>query len=65
MNEKEIKKLEECVTNIEQLGADSRWSLDFENWGAIDVKLYSIEYWARKGRKLAEKLQEVEENEKK
>lgn len=65
MEEKDIKKLEECVTNIEQLGADSRYSLDFENWGALDVKLYSIEYWAKKAQQIAQKLQEEEENEEK
>lgn len=65
MKEKEIKKLKEFIENIEQLGADSRFSLDFENWGALYVKLNSIEYWAKKGKKLAEKLQEDEQNEKK
>ena len=64
MKEKEIKKLKEYIETIEQLGADSRYSLDFENWGALDIKLYSIEYWVRRARKIAQKLQEVEENEK-
>ncbi len=64
MKEKEIKKLEEYIENIEQLGADSRWSLDFENWGALDIKLYSIIHWAKKARKIAQKLQEEEQNEK-
>ncbi len=64
MKEKDIKKLEEYIENIEQLGADSRWSLDFESWGALYVKLNSIEYWAKKGKALAQKLQEEEENEK-
>ena len=64
MKEKDIKKLEEYIESIEQLGADSRWSLDFENWGALYVKLNSVEYWARKGKVLAQKLQEEEENEK-
>ena len=64
MKEKDIKKLEEYIENIEQLGADSRYSLDFESWGALDMQLYSIEHWAKKARKIAQKLQQGEENEK-
>lgn len=63
MKEKEIKKLKEFIENIEQLGADSRWSLDFESWGALDTKLYSIIYWAKRARKIVQKIKEVEENE--
>ena len=61
MKEKNIKKLEEYIENIEQLGADSRYSLDFESWGALYVELNSIEYWAKKGKKLVEKLQQEEQ----
>lgn len=62
MKEKDIKELEQYIGNIEQLGADSRYSLDFENWGALYLKLNSIEYWAKKARKIAQNLQEEEEN---
>jgi len=64
MKEKNIKKLKEYIESIEQLGADSRYSLDFECYGALDMQLYSIEYWAKKARKIVQKVQEVGEDEK-
>lgn len=64
MKEKNIKKLKECIESIEQLGADSRFSLNFENWGALEQKLYSIKYWSTKAMTIVQKIQEEEENEK-
>lgn len=61
MNEKDIKQLEEYIEIIEQLCADSRFSLHLENWGALYMKLNSIEYWSKKATKIAQNLQEEEE----
>lgn len=47
------QKLQECIANIEQLSADSRYEEDYDK---LKVKLDSIEYWAIKANKIVEKM---------
>ena len=47
-------KLSECIENIEQLGADSRYE---ENYDILKTKLESIKYWANRAKKIVEKME--------
>lgn len=50
-------KIKEYIENIEQLGADARYEFDYENYNKLRVKLESIEWWARKGQKILDKIE--------
>ena len=50
-------KIKEYIENIEQLGADARYEFDYENYNKLRVKLESIEWWAKKGQKILDKIE--------
>ena len=50
-------KIKEYIENIEQLGADARYEFDYENYNKLRVKLESIEWLAKKGQKILDKIE--------
>lgn len=55
------RRLDECIENIERLGADARFEKNTENYEKLKVKLESLEWWARKAHRLIDKKEMEEE----
>lgn len=45
------EKLKDYIENLEQLGANSRYYNNYEDYNKLYIQLKSIEYWAKKASK--------------
>jgi len=58
MESKKIeKKIEECIKNIEQQGADARGTMNNNFYAGLRIKLMSVKYWAERALRLLDKIQ--------
>lgn len=64
MSNKKLEKkqmLNQCIENIEQLGADARYENNNDNYNKLKVKLESIDWWVKKAQQLVEKIDKESE----
>jgi len=52
-----INKIKDYIEKIEQLGADSRYEVHYENYEKLRVLLESIEWYSNKAQKILDKLE--------
>ena len=64
MSNKKLEKkqiLNQCIENIEQLGADARYWNDYDNYKKLKIQLESIDWWVKKAQQLVEKIDKESE----
>ena len=64
MSNKKLEKkqiLNQCIENIEQLGAYERYWNDYDNYKKLKIKLESIDWWVKKAQQLVEKIDKESE----
>lgn len=59
---KNREQLKKCISNLQTLSRDAEFENDRDGFVRLQMKLESIEYWAKEGKKALKKV--VKESEK-